>query len=77
MSRHGPRISHLAFADDLILFAEASVDQIDIINFVLQTLPSHVICKVFASLGEFVTLLIRNVVGLCGANRTTGGEFIP
>lgn len=27
--RNGPRISHLMFADDLLLFAESSVDQIE------------------------------------------------
>lgn len=32
LSRNGPRISHLFFADDLFLFAEASVEQTDIIR---------------------------------------------
>lgn len=30
-SRSGPKISHLVFAVDLLLFAEAAVDQIDCI----------------------------------------------
>lgn len=32
ISRGGPRISHLAFADDLIFFAEANVDQAQLIQ---------------------------------------------
>ena len=32
VGRSGPNISHLMFADDVLLFAEASLDQISIIN---------------------------------------------
>ena len=35
--RGGPKLSHICFADDLILFAEASVSQIRIIQTVLET----------------------------------------
>ncbi|KAL9816790.1 putative reverse transcriptase domain, ribonuclease H domain, ribonuclease H-like superfamily [Arabidopsis thaliana] len=35
--RGGPKLSHICFADDLILFAEASVSQIRIIRRVLET----------------------------------------
>lgn len=41
LARGGPRISHLAFTDDLLLFAEASEDQVLLIKnfrFVLQVL---------------------------------------
>lgn len=31
-SRRGPRISHLFFADDLLVFAEAGDDQVDCIR---------------------------------------------
>lgn len=37
LSRGGPELSHVCFADDLILFAEASVAQIRIIRGVLET----------------------------------------
>ncbi|KAG7591719.1 Ribonuclease H-like superfamily [Arabidopsis thaliana x Arabidopsis arenosa] len=36
LSRGGPTISHICFADDLILFAEASVSQIRVIRRVLE-----------------------------------------
>lgn len=36
MSRGGPKLSHIIFADDLILFAEASVSQIRVIRSVLE-----------------------------------------
>ena len=37
LSRGGPSLSHVCFADDLILFAEASVSQIRVIRKVLET----------------------------------------
>ncbi|KAG7540165.1 Ribonuclease H domain [Arabidopsis thaliana x Arabidopsis arenosa] len=36
LSRGGPKLSHICFADDLILFAEASVKQIRVIRKVLE-----------------------------------------
>ncbi|KAG7534372.1 Endonuclease/exonuclease/phosphatase superfamily [Arabidopsis thaliana x Arabidopsis arenosa] len=36
LSRGGPKLSHICFADDLILFAEASVSQIRVIRRVLE-----------------------------------------
>lgn len=36
LSRGGPKISHLAFADDLLFFAEASIDQAQIIQQTLH-----------------------------------------
>lgn len=36
LSRGGPKLSHVCFADDLILFAEASVSQISIIRQTLE-----------------------------------------
>lgn len=36
LSRGGPKISHICFADDLILFSEASVTQIQLIKGVLE-----------------------------------------
>ncbi|KAK4258548.1 hypothetical protein QN277_004989 [Acacia crassicarpa] len=36
LTRSGPPISHLFFADDIILFAEASMDQVDVINKCLK-----------------------------------------
>ncbi|CAA7037248.1 unnamed protein product [Microthlaspi erraticum] len=36
LSRGGPKLSHMCFADDLILFAEASVSQIRVIRGVLE-----------------------------------------
>ena len=38
LSRGGPKLSHLCFADDLILFAEASVTQVRVIRKVLERL---------------------------------------
>lgn len=37
LSRGGPMLSHLCFADDLILFAQASVAQIKVIRKMLET----------------------------------------
>ena len=31
VGRRGPKLSHLAFANDLILFAEAPIDQVEVI----------------------------------------------
>lgn len=36
LSRGGPKLSHICFADDLILFVEASVAQIRIIRDILK-----------------------------------------
>ncbi|KAG7555110.1 Reverse transcriptase domain [Arabidopsis suecica] len=36
LSRGGPKLSHICFADDLILFAEASVAQVQVIRKVLE-----------------------------------------
>lgn len=36
ISKRGPRLSHLAFADDLVLFVEASLDQIETIQDILH-----------------------------------------
>lgn len=36
LSRGGPPLSHLAFADDVLLFAEASVEQILLIKHILD-----------------------------------------
>lgn len=36
LNKGAPLIPHLAFADDILLFAEASVDQIDVIKIVLN-----------------------------------------
>ncbi|KAG7585751.1 Pentatricopeptide repeat [Arabidopsis thaliana x Arabidopsis arenosa] len=36
LSRGGPKLSHVCFADDLILFAEASVSQVRVIRKVLE-----------------------------------------
>lgn len=43
ISKGGPRLSHLASADDLILFAEASLEQIEIIHNIL-----HEFCSILA-----------------------------
>ncbi|CAA7053604.1 unnamed protein product [Microthlaspi erraticum] len=40
LSRGGPKLSHICFADDLILFAEASVSQVQVIRKVLETFCS-------------------------------------
>lgn len=36
LSRGGPRLSHLAFADDLLLFAEASLEQVQVMQTILD-----------------------------------------
>lgn len=36
LSRGGPKLSHLAFADDLMLFSEASIEQVEIIGTILK-----------------------------------------
>lgn len=36
LRRVSPKLSHLAFADDLILFAEASLDQVEVISTCLD-----------------------------------------
>ncbi|KAG7537202.1 Reverse transcriptase domain [Arabidopsis suecica] len=54
LSRGGPQLSHICFADDLILFAEASVSQIKVIRKILERFcvaseedkQNHVWCRV-------------------------------
>ena len=36
VARKAPKLSHLFFADDLVLFVKASLDQVDIISKVLD-----------------------------------------
>lgn len=36
LNRGGPIISHLAFADDLIFFAEANLEQVELIQSILD-----------------------------------------
>lgn len=36
INEEGPLISHLFFTEDLVLFAEASSDQVEVINKVLE-----------------------------------------
>lgn len=36
LSRGAPKLSHICFADDLILFAEASVTQVRVIKKILE-----------------------------------------
>ena len=36
LAKHGTPLTHLFFADDLLLFAEASIDQAYVINAVLE-----------------------------------------
>ena len=42
LNRRGPKISHLCFADDLVLFAKASLDQVQVIKGILD-----LFCKSF------------------------------
>ena len=42
LSTRGPKISHLYFVDDLVLFAKASVDQVQVIKGILD-----LFCKSF------------------------------
>ena len=38
LTRDGPKLSHLCFADDLILFTEVSIDQVNVISQCLDAL---------------------------------------
>ena len=45
LSRNGPKLSHIFFVDDLILFAEASMEQINIVNDCLNNSTSSQVKK--------------------------------
>lgn len=59
LSRGGPKLSHICFADDLILFAEASVAQIRVIRKVLERF--YVVSGQNISLEKFKIFFSNNV----------------
>lgn len=76
LSRYGPLLSHLLFADDMVLFTEASVDQIHIIKECLDTFSkasgqrvSLTKSQIFFSTNIKAELASR-IVDIAGINRT-------
>lgn len=83
LTRKGPEISHLFFADDLVLFAEASLEQVEVVNSVL-----NVFCgilgqkvnanktRVFSPRMSIILKLDRLVVNLNFVSRLTWGSIL-
>ncbi|XP_039000869.1 uncharacterized protein LOC120126887 [Hibiscus syriacus] len=63
LSRNGPGLSHLFFADDVVLFAEASTDQINVIREVLDRFCEESGHRISVTKTQFFSLKTAQGVG--------------